>query len=187
MDKSFHHTSEFEKLDDFQVFVSEQKGPWAKLEKLVEQFVEKEIVIEKYRSKRTAIERFTLDVTTSALTARGMYLTEKARGREIVALKENIEALDKAHKAFARALPIPKNEELSVQFRHHIEAVKHAIDAARATVPVPSQLQARNFKNTDIFKHTFVRNLGVCWKKTLVRSPLLATRALSLNLFRRAL
>jgi len=172
MDKSFHRTSEFEKLDEFQAFVSGQIGPWAELDRLVEQFVEDKIVIEKYRS--TAIQRFSLAVSTSALTARSVYLTEKARSRGIAALKEDVKALDKAREILKRTSPlllIPGGEGHSLEFRRHIEPIKLALNDAIAAAPAPSQLRARNFRNTDIYKHTFVQNLSVCWKKFTGKSP----------------
>jgi hypothetical protein len=172
MYKSLHHTSKFEKLDEFQKFVSGQIGPWAELDKLVEQFVENKIVIEKYRSM--AIEQFSLAVSTSALTARSVYLTEKARSRGIAALKEDVKALREAREILKRTSPlhlIPGGEAFSLEFRHHIEPIKLALNDAIAAAPAPSQLLARNFRNTDIYKHTFVQNISVCWKKLTGKSP----------------
>jgi hypothetical protein len=173
MDKSFHHTSEFEKLDDFQAFVSEQIGPWAELDKLVENFVEKKIVIEKYRS--TAIQRFSLAVSTSAMTARSIYLSEQARSRAIVGLRENIKALRKVREGISQLVTVaivPGYEDNELKYGRAMDAIikdikgtKEALEKAIEAARPISQLPVRNFKNTDLYKHVLVQNLSVCWEK----------------------
>lgn len=181
MAKSFDHVSNLDVLRDLDAFVfgSGQINQLVELDQLVEQFIENKIVIEKYRLKSIAIQEFRMAVATSALTARGVYLTEKSRSCGIAACKKNIKALRKVRADISQLVPmasVPGHENAVRKYRREIDAIdievtKKALkEAIMAAAPI-SQLPARNFKNTDLFKQTFVQNLGVCWKKLTGKKP----------------
>jgi hypothetical protein len=185
MARSFDHVSNLDVLRDFDAFVFGfgQISQCAELDQLVEQFIENKIVIEKYRrpefGKLVAIREFRKAVITSALTARGVYLAEKDRSCGIAACKKNIKALRKVRAGISQLVPVaivPGHEDNVLKYRRAIEAIdieatKKALEKGIAAAAALSRLQARNFKNTDIFKHMFVQNLGVCWKKLTSKKP----------------
>ena len=83
---------------------------------------------------------------------------------------------------------VPGHEEAVHKYRRamesfNIDATKKILEEAIAAAAPFLQLQARNFKNTDIFKRTFVQNLSCCWRQLTGKRP--TTKACSLILLRR--
>jgi hypothetical protein len=169
--KSFDHVRARLRNFNFDKFVFGEESECPELDKLVEQLIE-DGTVEKDRC--AAILQFRKAVATSILVARSVYLTEEARSRETAALKERAKLLDRMETTLkqmnSRPSLIPGQESQSHECQRRTEALKRAFDDIRAAYDA-IQLQAHNFKNTDIFKHTFARNLGCCWEQLTGKPP----------------
>jgi hypothetical protein len=158
-------------LNDPGTFGFERKNQLA-LDGLAERFASENILIENY--KATAIQEFRLAAATSALTAKGVCLTEKGRGRGLAAAKENIEALRKVREILLHLAPVanvPGHEYNVLKYGREIEAAKRHLNNAIEAVEQPAKLRIYNYKRTNIFKRTFIKNLGGCWEKLTGKNP----------------
>lgn len=160
-------------LRDFHIVFAKDGDPrTAELDRFVHRLLDKKLIAAE--RSRYAIRDFRAAVMTAAWTARSVELTEKGYNTVIESAEQNHQTIDKLQRGL-RQLDQIEFKIVPPDQIGNVLAVQRDRKALETTLAQAGERYrrladggARNWRNTDIFRRTFVNNLAFEWKRLTV-------------------
>jgi hypothetical protein len=152
------------------VFAKEGSPDTAELDKFTRQLLDKNMIVEKY--KPIAVQEFRLAVMTAAVTAVSVELTQGDHNEAITKAAEIYSEIDKIQRRLRRIDKIkhapPEHVGNILAAQHGLALTQEILTDVRQEIEPLAKQRAHNWRNTDIGKKQFVRNLDFAWRRLTV-------------------